>query len=81
MPIHPALKALAEKRRKDESEKYDPAVDDGWKEEMRTLTDEPATGDVVKLPDGMTHENLEDFDHIQLANLMDILTEDNPQQD
>jgi len=79
MSIHPALQALAEKRRKDESEKYDPAVNDGWKEEMRTLNAEPATGDVVELPDGMTHENLEDFDHIQLANLMDILTEDDPQ--
>ncbi len=81
MPIHPALKALAQKRRKDESEKYDPAVDEGWKEEMRTLTDEPATAEVVELPDGMTHDNLEDFDHIQLANLMTILTEDDPQQD
>lgn len=81
MPIHPALKALAQKRRKDESEKYDPAVDEGWKEEMRTLTDEPATAEVVELPDGMTHDNLEDFDHIQLANLMDILTEDSPQNE
>jgi len=79
MPIHPALKALAQKRRNEESEKYDEAVNDGWKEEMRTLTDSPATGDVVELPDGLTHENLEDFDHIQLANLMDILTEDDPQ--
>lgn len=76
MSIHPALKKLAELRRKNESEKYDPAVNEGWKEEMRTLHAEPATGDVVELPDGITHENLEDFDHIQLANLMDILTED-----
>ena len=76
MPIHPALKKLAEKRRREESEKYDHAVDDGWKEEMRTLNAEPATAEVVDLPDGMTHDNLEDFDHIQLANLMDILTED-----
>ena len=79
MPIHPALKALAEKRRKDNSDQYDPAVDEGWKEEMQTLHAKPATADVVELPDGMTHENLEDFDHIQLANLMDILTEDDPQ--
>ena len=76
MPIHPALTALAKKRRKEESEKYDHAVNDGWLDEMRTLNAKPATADVVDLPDGMTHENLEDFDHIQLANLMDILTED-----
>ena len=79
MPIHPALKALAQKRRNEESEKYDEAVNDGWKDEMRTLNAKPATGDVVELPDGMTHENLEDFDHNQLSNLMDILTEDDPQ--
>jgi hypothetical protein len=76
MSIHPALKKLAEKRRREESKKYDHAVDDGWKEEMRTLNAKPATAEVVELPEGMTYDNLKDFDHIQLANLMDILTED-----
>lgn len=76
MSIHPALKKLAQQRRKVEPEKYDPAVDSGWLETMALLNAEPATAEVVELPDGITHENLEDFDHIQLANLMTILTED-----
>lgn len=81
MSIHPALKALAKKRRKENSDKYNPAVDSVWLDEMRTLNAKPATAEVVDLPDGMTSDNLEDFDHIQLANLMDILTEedDSPQ--
>jgi hypothetical protein len=81
MSIHPALKALAKKRRQVEPEKYDEAVDSGWLEVMTLLNAEPATGEIVELPDGITHEILEDFDHIMLANLMDILTEDSPQNE
>ena len=74
--IHPALKKLAEIRRKGEPEKYETAVDDGWKDEIRTLNDAPATGEVHDLPEGMTHENLEDMDHIMLANLMIVIADE-----
>ena len=43
---------------------------------MRTLNDAPATGEVHDLPEGMTHENLEDMDHIMLANLMIVIADE-----